>query len=312
MGKTKNLKFKESLCLNDRTYINWCNRLRKVALSIFEWTNLPSSMNGDFLEKCLYYFGSATILYDEKLGFINTNCSSNGEINIYGYPTSFNCYSYGYQQSRVLYTGLKNEDNIMDTKQCILVMNTIERQPTTESLDLFAYRLYEIDRTCDINVIAQKMPILLLCDHSQRQTILNLYNEWNGNQPFIFGTKKLLETNDIKCLKTDAPFVADKLIELKKEIINEFLTFLGINNLQMIKKERMITDEANSNNEFINLNLQSFLAPRKEACRQFNELFGFTNTDKAIDVKVRSDLHNVIKDLESIVNDMSKEVDENE
>lgn len=69
------------------------------------------------------------------------------------------------------------------------------------------------------------------------------------------------------------------------------------------KKERLVADEANSNNELINLNLQSFLAPRQEACRQFNEKFGFTGTDKEIRVRVRSDLHNIIKQVESVVQD---------
>ena len=69
------------------------------------------------------------------------------------------------------------------------------------------------------------------------------------------------------------------------------------------KKERLITDEANSNNELINLNLQSYLAPRQLACKQFNEFFGFTNTEKEISVRVRSDLHNIIKNMESIIND---------
>ena len=69
------------------------------------------------------------------------------------------------------------------------------------------------------------------------------------------------------------------------------------------KAERLITDEANSNNELINLNLQASLAPRKEACREFNELFGLTGTDKEIDVRVRSDLHNIIKNAQSIVSD---------
>lgn len=69
------------------------------------------------------------------------------------------------------------------------------------------------------------------------------------------------------------------------------------------KKERLITDEANSNNELINLNLQSYLAPRQEACKQFNEKFGFLGTDKEISVRVRSDLHNIIKNTQSIVND---------
>ena len=69
------------------------------------------------------------------------------------------------------------------------------------------------------------------------------------------------------------------------------------------KKERLITDEANSNNELINLNLQSFLVPRQEACKQFNKLFGLEGTDKELSVKVRSDLYNIIKKEESIIND---------
>ena len=119
----------------------------------------------------------------------------------------------------------------------------------------------------------------------------------------FFGDKRNLSPDSIRSLKTDAPFVADKIMEYKKEIWNEALTYLGINNVEINKKERLITDEASSNNELINLNLQSFLAPRQEACRQFNEKFGLTGTDKEISVRVRSDLHNIIKQEESIVND---------
>ena len=138
----------------------------------------------------------------------------------------------------------------------------------------------------------------------------NLYNQYDGNQPFIYGDKKQLNSDALKCLKTDAPFVADKIMDYKKEIWNEALTFLGINNIMIEKSERLITDEANSNNELINLNLQSYLAPRQEACRQFNEKFGLTGTDKEISVRVRSDLHNIIKNYASVVNDFN-EVDKN-
>lgn len=83
----------------------------------------------------------------------------------------------------------------------------------------------------------------------------------------------------------------------------KLFVFYGINTLSNEKKERLITDEANSNNELINLNLQSYLVPRQKACEQFNEKFGLTGTDKKISVRVRSDLHNIIKNAESIVND---------
>ena len=84
------------------------------------------------------------------------------------------------------------------------------------------------------------------------------------------------------------------------------MTFYGINNINVEKRERLVTGETNSNNEVINLNLMSYLAPRKLACKQFNEKFGLTGTDKEISVRVRSDLHNIIKNAQSIVNDYKK------
>lgn len=174
-------------------------------------------------------------------------------------------------------------------------------------MELFALRLYEAERTADINIKAQKTPVLLLMDEKQRLTMENLYSQYEGNRPIIFGDKNSLGENVIKAINTQAPFIADKIIDYKKEIWNEALTFLGINNIIVDKKERLITDEANSNNELINLNLQSYLAPRQEACRQFNEKFGFTGTDKEISVRVRSDLHNIIKNAQSIVQDFKEQ-----
>lgn len=170
-------------------------------------------------------------------------------------------------------------------------------------MELFALRLYEAERSCDVNIKAQKTPIMILVDDKQRLTMQNLYKQYDGNQPFIFGDKQNLSDGQLKAINTEAPFVADKLQEYKKEIWNEALTFLGINNIMVDKKERLIQDEANSNNELINLNLQSYLAPRLLACKQFNEKFGFTGTKNEISVRVRSDLHNIIKNVQSIVND---------
>lgn len=299
-----NYRFIDSAILNDATYIDYLDRFKKIALSIFEWVNLPRSMNAQYLERCLYYNGMATLLYDEFYGFINTNCASNGYLNIYGLPTSLNCYSYDYQKDRSLYTGLKTDSK---TDTCILVQNNWERIPTCGSMELFALRLYEAEQTAYVNIKAQKTPVMILVDETQRLLMENLYNKYDGNQPFIFGDKNQLNADTLKAIRTDAPFIADKIMEYKKEIFNEALTYLGINNIMVDKKERLITDEASANNELINLNLQSYLAPRQEACRQFNEKFGFTGTDKEISVRVRSDLHNIIKNAQSIVQDFKEQ-----
>lgn len=313
MGKKKvnfknNYKFTDSLIINDATFEDYLLRFKRIALSIFEWVNLPKSMNAQWLEYCLYYDGMATLLKDEMYGFINTKCASNGKINIYGLPSSFNCYSFEYQTSRKLYTGLnpnltEAQKRVKENQECILVQNNYDRLPTCSTLELFAYRLYEAQRTADINIMAQKTPVLIVVDEKQRLMMENLYNQYNGNQPFIFGDNKQLTDKSLQALKTDAPFIADKIMDYKKEIWNEALTYLGINNIIVDKKERLITDEANSNNELINLNLQSFLAPRQEACKQFNEKFGLAGTDKEISVRVRSDLHNIIKNEQSIISD---------
>ena len=318
-SKSQSYKFEDSLIVNDATYIDYLNRFRRIALSMFEWVNLPKSMDARYLEQCLYYNGQASLLFDKKYGFINTKCAGSGYVNIYGLPDRFNCYSYGYSSMRKLYTGLNplltdNQFENQKNYECVLVMNNFDRTPTAGSMELFAWRLYLAQRTCDVNISGQRFPVMIVGDEKQRLMLENLYNQYNGNQPFIFGNKNQLNDDMLKAIKTDSPYVADKITEYKKEIWNEALTYLGINNISVQKKERLTESESNENNELVNLNLQSMLAPRLEACRQFNEKYGLTGTDKEISVRVRSDLKNIIKMEQSIVSDYqdNKRIDKQE
>ena len=297
--KAKDLRFLDSALMNSETYFDYVERFKKICLSMFEWVNLPDSMNARYLEECLYYKGQASLLKDELYGFINTQCASNGYLNIYGLPTSLNCYSYQYNSIRNLYTGLDGTED----KDCILVMNNWQRIPTASTIELFCQRLAEAEMTAQVNIKAQKTPVLIVVDENQRLMMENLYSQYDGNRPFIMGDKNQVGDGVVKSINTGAPFIADKIMEYKKQIWNEALQFLGINTLQTEKKERLITDEASSNNELINLNLQSMLIPRQEACKQFNKLFGLEGTDKEISVRVRSDLFNIIKQEESIITD---------
>ena len=291
----RNNVFQDAQYLNTDTYLDFLNRLKKLALCMFEWTNLPDSMNSRYLERCLYYEGQAALLFDKKYGFINTRACDSGYINIYGLPTVINCYSYDYQSTRKTYMGF-NEKTKKEF-EAILVMNTFERLPTAGTLELYAQRLAEAQRTCDINIKAQRTPILITTDQKQQLTLKNVYEQYDGNSPVITVDKNGFTPEALKSINTEAPYIADKVKEYMTQIWNEALTYLGVNNLAE-KKERLIQSEANSNNEVINLNLESYLAPRKEACKQFNDKFGLTG-DKAIDVKVRSDLHNLVKEMDN-------------
>ena len=152
-----------------------------------------------------------------------------------------------------------------------------------------------------------------IADKNQELTLRNVYAQYEGNSPVIFADRNLLNSDSVKVMKTDAPFIANDVREYIRQVWNDAMCFLGINNLAE-KKERLITSEADSNNELINMNMQSYLIPRKQACKEFNEKFGLTGTSKAIDVKLRSDLYNIIKENESIVSeyDIEKMEDENE
>lgn len=297
--KALNSEFNDAILMDSETYYDYLERMKKIALSMFEWVNLPQSMNARYLEMCLYYKGQAALLWDDYYDFINTQAVDAGYINIYGLPTKLNCFSFSYNTERELYIP---GSNLPAEEECILVMNNYQRVPTCSTIELYAQRLAEAQRTADVNINAQKTPVLVLTDKNQELSLRNMYAQYEGNAPVIYGDKNLLDVNALKVLKTDAPFIANDIRLYMREIWNDFLTFLGISNLDE-KRERLISTEADSNNELINMNMQSYLIPRKEACKEFNDKFGLTGTSKAIDVKLRSDLYNILKENESIVSD---------
>lgn len=291
----------EAVWLNDRTYLDYKSRLKKIATSIFSWENLPDSMDSEYIEYCLYALGQCALLHTPEYGFINTKATINGDLNLYGLPTALNCYSYGsVNYNRNVYYG--GQDKGIDS-ECILVKNTQDRNPvpTVATLELFAYRLYQAERTADVNVQNAKRSRLILTSENQRLTMENMFRQYDSNLPYIFGDSDNFKTGSIESLDISSAFIGSDIMKYKKEIWNEALTFLGCDNFSE-KKERLISDEVGTNNEVINLNLMSFLAPRQLACEQFNKKYGLN-----IEVKVRSDLENIIKTYASSVSEEFKD-----
>ena len=146
------------------------------------------------------------------------------------------------------------------------------RTNTVRDAELYAYRLTNIDRTIDINIHAQKTPVLIRCDEKERLSLQNLYMKYDGNQPVIYGDKRL-SAEPLEVLQTNAPFIAPDLYELKVKIWNEMLTKLGISNVNYQKKERMITDEVQRGQGGTVANRYSGLMMRQQAADQINDMF---------------------------------------
>lgn len=308
-NKIEPLDFITCMYDNIETYQDYLERMTKICLSMFEWENLPETMDARYIERCLFFDGKAALLKSTEYGAINTRACTNGFINIYGLPSALNCYTEGnvYRSDRKVFNGLVDMSdkkfNVNDYAVLVLNQyNDYDMKPTAFTIRLFAERLYLAQKVCDININAQKTPIILLGSDKQKLTLENLYAEYDGNKPIIYGDKDIITNEAFKAIKVDAPYVADKVTEYKKQIWNEFLSFIGVNTIDVEKKERLIKGEASSNNEYINFNLQSYLIPRQKAADEFSKLLGLTG-DKKIKVKVRSDLMNIIKSNESVVAD---------
>lgn len=289
---------KENISYNYDTFLNMYRRMAKIILSMFTYENLPDSMDQRFLEQSLFEDGQASVLYDtDKKLVINTRCADNGEINIYNLPTRINCFSVNFRTDRIVYNGIIEESLNKET-QAVLMLNDEERLPSWVYVFEYAERLADAQKTIDINVRAQRTPILILGSKKQKNSLENMYAQYDGYKPVIMGDEDYLSQDSIKAVNTGAPYVADKIQNLKKEIWNEFLGTFGINNINVEKKERLISAESDSNNEVTNYALKSYFDARKKAVKQINELFG-TN----IEVKINADLFNIVKQEESIITD---------
>ena len=276
MGRnTKNRAFWESTRLNNFTYRQYYNRLVELAVSMFEWKNLPETVDPRFLELALFTDGKAVFFYDEVLGYLALRCAAAGTWDVYNVPIQRRAYATNSYQKE-----LTIDDSV-------IIFNNQLRTNSILDIEMFAMRLYNLDRAIDVNANSQKTPILITCSEQQRLTILNLYKEYDGNQPVIFGEKSL-DRDSLKAINTEAPFVGDKLYQLKIQYWNEALTYLGISNVNYQKKERMISDEVMRSMGGVIANRYSRLNARKQACEMINDMFGLD-----IDVEYRDDFREI-------------------
>lgn len=276
--------FDESLDINNLTYMQYLNRLTELSISMFEWKNLPETMDSRFLEMTLFRDGKAVFFEDDVIGDVCLQCATQGKFDIYRVPEQRRAYSAnGYQKS-------------LDNKNSVIVYNNMIRTNSLLDVRMFATRLYNLDRIIDINANAQKTPVLIQCSEGERLTLENLYKEFDGNAPVIKADKNL-DLNSLKVLKTDAPYIADKLYSLKAQYWNEALTYLGISNVSFQKKERLISDEVSRSMGSTLASRYSRLNARRQGAEMYNAMRG-TN----IQVDYRED-YRELEDVRSDVNE---------
>lgn len=271
--KRKNIRAKVEphLVMNDLVYIDYYTRLKEYAINTFEWVNLPDTVDARYMELILCERGKVCFFEDELVGFMALPVNEYGNLNVYNYPTGHQIYAVnGYNKNRTI------EDSVV-------IYNNYLRLPTVLTLSLYAERLSKIQRTIDVNIGACKTPYIIVATENQRLALENAFNQIDENKPALFFTNEM-NLDNIKALDLKTPYVSDKLTLLKHDVWNEAMTFLGIENSNTDKKERMITDEVNSNDGQIEASRFNMLDARLEACDKINKMFNLN-----ISCKFRND-----------------------
>lgn len=284
--------FNESAKLNRLSFDFYFDRLKELAISMFEWENLPDSMDERFLEMTLFEDGQAIVFRDDVMGILGLQVMIGGPLNVYRVPINRRAYAVN---------GYQNPD--LTPENSVIVFNNMLRTNSYRDVMFFARKLYEVDRAIDVNIKGQKTPKVILCDENERLTMLNLFMKYDGNQPFIFGSKNL-DLKSIQTLDTSSPYLSDKLYQLKTQIWNEALTYLGISNVNFNKKERLVSDEILRNSGSTVSSRYTRLNMREQAADEINRMFG---TD--IRVRYREDVQ-LVDASDEIMVEGGEEADE--
>lgn len=271
--------------LNAITFNNYYARLELIARAVFEWKGLPNGIDERHIERYLFHYGKCVFFEDFEKGWMIAPYTDNGGLNFYDEPTRVIPVDQNGQLSSY-------NPEFMNGQNCVLIWNNDNAIPTHYPVIQAANDLAEIKRTIDLNIQAQKTPVVIACTEKQRLSMMNAYKQYKGNAPLIVVDKSMEGLDLIKVLKTDAPIVFDKLWLQWKNTWNDAMTNLGVNNANQDKKERLVADEVAANDEQVARSAWVMLKPRQAAAKRMSELSG-----REITCEVRS----CYKALESLV-----------
>lgn len=246
----------------ERETIRLTKYYQMLALNRYKWENLPNGIESRYIEQMLFDNGECALFDHPDLGLCVLRSSSRENLNIYGEPTKLSLTGF-------------NEHRTIMMDECVRIMNNDLALPALPDIVYYARRMAEIDDIIMQNLRQQRVPYLFATDENNSFSMKSLYDRIYQGEPAIFIDKEMLkgEPENIMVIPTTSPYLVDKLQIQKQEMERELLTFLGINNT-LEKKERLLVDETNSNNQFIKMASDIGYKQRQLACEQMNEMFG--------------------------------------
>lgn len=250
-------------------YKTWC--LKKL-FGAFEFGGVPDEWDYDYMLTNLFIHGYIAIT-DTSAGVVPLRCGITG-IDIFDHPTR------AIFANAVLGNFERNLYGDNPATDCALVKIQYDFMGVMPVVDRYAALLALCDNSIAVNLRNSKVAFIgLVSSKQQAATFEKLYRDIDGGKPAVYAKKgDGLSTDDIYYNHVRETYIANDVQLLKQSIKNDFLTEVGLNNANTDKRERLIVDEVNANNDEVQANVQHWLDNIREGLRRANALFGLNLT----------------------------------
>lgn len=264
-GRYKTESERENFLIFEELY----NRFSNIAVTRFEWSNLPESISERFLNQTLYLFGQAVFFLDPQMSYLALPCNMSGQYNIYYNPTAVNAYSFNYNRQ-------------LNDGEFVFIRNNPTCTPTAFPVFEYTRRMADILRTIDVLTKKLKQPYMFQCEEKQRMTYLNLIKNISDNELLILGTKNFgIDKDQINLIDLKFDPHLDELWDTYRNLENHLYTAMGIESVGQEKRERLLVDEVNSNNMVTQMSIETNLRELQIACEEINKKYGLNISVKA-------------------------------
>lgn len=256
--------------------------LMELASNRFKWVGLPDTIDERFLELTLWQSGLAIFYYDKEFSrYLALRGSGVGRINHYDNPTRFQVI------------GNSMVSKTLSSSQCVPIWDNKMRLPMHDVAMVYSARLAAVETSLDQNILLTRHPVVIGVDQNEKHSYQQVFDMVKEGDPVILGTPLLGENVNAKMtalqlLPNNTHETMTKLYNIKNSLWNDVMTFLGIKNSDTSKRERMIVDEVESNDEQVLSYRNTALTERRRAAEQINKMFGL-----AVSVEWNNTVQNV-------------------
>lgn len=246
--------------------VMYLKMLSQLAINRFKWEGLPDTVDVRFMELTLAMRGLSVFYHDDEYErYMALRGAPSGQIDMMDNPTMFTVI------------GNLMLSKMLSVDECVPIWSNTMRIPDYDIITVYAGRLAEADMSIDMTIVNSRHPVLLVGDDNLRLSLTNIYRQVQEGQPMVGVYKSMGDSISDNIQSFDLGVKATDLQELqiaKTRIFNECMTYLGINNANQDKKERLVADEVGANDSQIYHFREIYLNTRRQAAEKINAMYG--------------------------------------